>query len=154
MVEADAQALVAIDRLPEEATGNGRIDGAAGVADDDRDAIRRAGEAHRHFDAGLARATAALLEAGHRTSGVYHATASGATTWFGFATAIFEGRKRRVGDPFRVPKLEPITSAEYPTPAKRPKNSMLSNAKLENVFGVRLGDWREALDEALDALPG
>jgi dTDP-4-dehydrorhamnose reductase len=49
--------------------------------------------------------------------------------------------------------LQPITTAEYPTPATRPKNSALSNAKLENVFGVRLGDWREALDEALDALP-
>jgi len=101
----------------------------------------------------LARATAALLEAGPETSGVYHATASGVTTWFGFATAIFEGRRRRVGDGFRVPHLEPITTAEYPTPAKRPTNSVLSNAKLENVFGVRLGDWREALDEALDALP-
>jgi len=94
-----------------------------------------------------------LLEAGPETSGVYHATASGVTTWFGFATAIFEGRRRRVGDGFRVPHLEPITTAEYPTPAKRPTNSVLSNAKLENVFGVRLGDWREALDEALDALP-
>jgi dTDP-4-dehydrorhamnose reductase len=101
----------------------------------------------------LARATAALLEAGPQTSGVYHATASGVTTWFGFATAIIEGRKRRVGAGFNVPQLQPITTAEYPTPAKRPQNSVLSNAKLENVFGVRLGDWREALDEALDALP-
>ena len=101
----------------------------------------------------LARATAALLEAGPETSGVYHATASGVTTWFGFATAILEGRKRRVGEGFNVPRLQPITTAEYPTPATRPKNSALSNAKLENVFGVRLGDWREALDEALDALP-
>jgi dTDP-4-dehydrorhamnose reductase len=101
----------------------------------------------------LARATAALLEAGPETSGVYHATASGVTTWFGFATAILDGRRRRVGEGFRVPRLEPITTAQYPTPAKRPKNSLLSNAKLENVFGVRLGDWREALDEALEALP-
>ena len=100
----------------------------------------------------LARATAALLEAGPETSGVYHATASGVTTWFGFATAIFEGRRRRDAA-FRAPVLKAITTAEYPTPAARPKNSVLSNAKLENVFGVRLGDWREALDEALDALP-
>jgi dTDP-4-dehydrorhamnose reductase len=76
------------------------------------------------------------------------------TTWFGFAGAIFEGRRRRSGEGFRIPALVPISTAEYPTPAKRPRNSMLSNAKLENVFGVRLGDWREGLEEALSALPG
>ena len=102
----------------------------------------------------LARATAELLEAGPDRSGVYHATAAGETTWFGFAGAIFEGRHRQLGEAFHVPRLQPITTAEYPTPARRPKNSVMSNAKLENVFGVRLGDWREALDEALAALPG
>ena len=101
----------------------------------------------------LARATAALLEAGAEHSGVYHATASGETTWFGFAGAIFEGRRHQLGDALRVPQLVPISSAEYPTPAKRPKNSVLSNAKLENVFGFRLGDWREGLEEALAGIP-
>jgi len=101
----------------------------------------------------LARATAALLETGAGQSGVYHATASGVTTWFGFAGAIFEARRRRVGDAFTMPELVPITTAEYPTPAKRPRNSVLSNAKIENVFGIRLGDWREALDEAVAQLP-
>ena len=102
----------------------------------------------------LARATLALLDAARETSGIYHATASGVTTWFGFAGAIFEGRRRRLGEGFRVPALVPIATSDYPTPAKRPRNSVLSNAKLENVFGVRLGDWREGLDEALAALPG
>lgn len=102
----------------------------------------------------LARATSQLLEAGPERSGIYHASAAGVTTWFGFAGAIFEGRRRRVGDAFRVPRLQPIATADYPTPARRPRNSVLSNAKLENVFGVRLEDWREALDEALAALPG
>jgi dTDP-4-dehydrorhamnose reductase len=101
----------------------------------------------------LARATAQLLEAGPERSGVYHATASGVTTWFGFAGAIFDARHRQLGDAFRIPRLQPITTAEYPTPARRPKNSVMSNAKLENVFGVSLGDWREGLDEALAALP-
>jgi dTDP-4-dehydrorhamnose reductase len=101
----------------------------------------------------LARATLELLEAGAERSGIYHASASGGTTWFGFAGAIFEARRRRVGDAFRIPELVPITTAEYPTPARRPRNSLLSNAKLENVFGVRLGGWREGLDEAIDALP-
>ena len=102
----------------------------------------------------LARATIELFDSAREHSGVYHATAAGVTTWFGFAGAIFEGRKRRVGDSFRVPAMVPITTADYPAPAKRPKNSVLSNAKLENVFGVRLGEWRDALEEALDALPG
>ncbi len=100
----------------------------------------------------LARATLELLEAGPGQSGVYHASASGVTTWFGFAGAIFEAQRPRVGEAFVVPTLVPITTAEYPTPAKRPKNSVLSNAKLENVFGVRLGDWREGLDEAIAQL--
>ena len=101
----------------------------------------------------LARATLALLDAGQDRSGIYHATASGSTTWFGFAGAIFEGRRRAVGEGFRIPKLEPIATADYPTPARRPRNSVLSNAKLENVFGLRLGDWREGLEEAIAALP-
>ena len=101
----------------------------------------------------LARATLALLEAGAERSGVYHATASGETTWFGFAEAIFQARRARAGGSFVMPGLVPITTAEYPTPAKRPRNSVLSNAKLENVFGIHLGDWREALDEAMAQLP-
>jgi dTDP-4-dehydrorhamnose reductase len=102
----------------------------------------------------VARATVELLDADREQAGIYHATASGETTWFGFAGAIFDGRKRRLGDGMRIPKLVPIRTAEYPTPARRPKNSLLSNAKLENVFGVRLGDWREGLEEALGALGG
>ena len=103
----------------------------------------------------LARATLALVDAesGPSTSGVYHATASGETTWCRFASAIFEARRRAVGDAFHVPAVVPIATADYPTPARRPRNSLLSNAKLDNVFGVRLGDWREGLDEAIAALP-
>jgi dTDP-4-dehydrorhamnose reductase len=102
----------------------------------------------------IARATLELLEAQREHSGVYHATASGETTWFGFAGAIFDARKRERGEAFRMPRLIPIRTADYPTPARRPKNSVLSNAKLDNVFGVRLGDWREGLEEALAALGG
>ena len=102
----------------------------------------------------LARATVDLSDAQREHAGIYHATAAGETTWFGFAAAIFEGRKRKPGNTLRMPKLVPISTADYPTPAKRPKNSVLSNAKLENVFGIRVGDWREGLEEALDALRG
>ena len=104
----------------------------------------------------LGRLTRALLErepALREKGGVYHATAAGETTWRRFAEAIFAGAARRAGPAFRTPRVVPITTAEYPTPARRPANSVLDNARLEQAFGVRLGDWREGLDEALSALP-
>ena len=85
-------------------------------------------------------------------SGLYHATAAGETTWFGFAEAIFAEWSRRAGAGFRVPRLVPIASREYPTPARRPANSLLDSSRLAGAFGVRLGPWREALVETLSAL--
>src|SRR5438270_586961 len=55
-------------------------------------------------------------------AGIYHLTAAGETTWYGFAQAIFAGWARRGR---RVPVLAAITAAEYPTPARRPMNSRL-----------------------------
>jgi len=104
----------------------------------------------------LGRLTRALLErepALREKGGVYHATAAGETTWRRFAEAIFAGASRRAGPAFSTPRVVPITTAEYPTPARRPANSVLDNARLEQAFGVRIGDWREGLDEALSALP-
>ena len=94
-----------------------------------------------------ARAVAAAKE----RAGFYHASARGETTWHGFAQAIFERRARR--GCFRAPALVAIPTREYPTPARRPANSLLSNAKLEAAFGVRLADWRQGLDEVFSALP-
>ena len=96
---------------------------------------------------------AASLERAKAATGIYHATASGQTTWCGFARAIFEETARR-SKPFDAPQVIPITTAEYPTPAKRPAYSVLSNAKLEGAFGIRLGDWREGLAEAVSVLAG
>lgn len=93
------------------------------------------------------------LERVRAASGVYHATAAGETTWFGFARAIFEAWSRRPGNAFIMPNVIAIASSEYPTPARRPANSVLSNARLAETFGVRLPSWREGLDEALSALP-
>jgi dTDP-4-dehydrorhamnose reductase len=65
-------------------------------------------------------------------------TNGGETSWHGFAEAIrdLEGATTR---------LLPIPTADYPTPAKRPLNSRLNNDKLARVFGVRLPDWKQAL---------
>lgn len=78
--------------------------------------------------------------------GVFHATAQGDTTWHGFASAIFEASAGP------RPVLHPITTAEYPTPARRPANSRLDGAKLEQVFGVRLPHWRQGLERVVAAL--
>ena len=79
------------------------------------------------------------------TSGVFHMTAAGATTWYGFAKAIFA---RAAG---AKPSLIPITTAEYPTPAARPANSVLSNDKFAATFGFRLPKWEQQLDAVMTA---
>jgi dTDP-4-dehydrorhamnose reductase len=82
--------------------------------------------------------------------GIYHMTCAGQTTWHGFAEAIFQRAKtpREQG----WAEVTGIPSSEYPTPAVRPKNSVLSNEKLQATFGVRLPSWQAALDDALQAL--
>jgi dTDP-4-dehydrorhamnose reductase len=84
-------------------------------------------------------------------SGVYHATASGETTWFGFAQAIFEEHSKRPGQAFTAPRLIAIPAREFPAPARRPANSRLSCRKLADTFGVTLTDWRDGLRETLSA---
>jgi dTDP-4-dehydrorhamnose reductase len=85
-----------------------------------------------------------LSEAVLPLSGVYHATGSGETTWYGFAAqAIAELQKHEPGT--KLASVEPIPTSEYPTPAKRPLNSMLDCSKLARVFGWRMPDWRDSL---------
>lgn len=76
-------------------------------------------------------------------SGIYHMTPAGETSWFGFATAILDLRKSQAGA--KRPKLHPIPTAAYPLPAKRPANSVLSNAKLRTTFGVAQPPWNSLL---------
>ena len=74
--------------------------------------------------------------------GVYHLCSSGQTSWHGFASAIIESMPE---EEKKCRTVEGISSAEYPTLAKRPAYSVMSCAKLERVFGLRLPDWRESL---------
>jgi dTDP-4-dehydrorhamnose reductase len=99
----------------------------------------------------IADATARILTLGRegKGEGVFHLTAGGSTTWFGFARAILTATHAERG---RSPKLIPITTEAYNAPAKRPKNSVLSNDKLERVFGFRLLPWEEGLREVLSDL--
>lgn len=71
--------------------------------------------------------------------GIFHATGAGETTWYGFATAIFE-EAAALGQ--RPPEVLPIATADWPTPARRPADSRLDCAKLTRVFGVSLPHWR------------
>ena len=82
-------------------------------------------------------------------AGVFHAAGGGETSWHGFAAAIFAEAARH-GRP--EPSVTPISTAEYPTPAKRPANSRLDCGKLARVFGVRLPPWQPSLARTVDAI--
>jgi dTDP-4-dehydrorhamnose reductase len=90
--------------------------------------------------------------------GVYHLTAAGQTTWAGFAEQILEEYESlaswpadtgEYGSPLLAKRVVAITSEQYQVPAKRPQNSVLSNAKLQSTFGLHLPDWRVQLRLAL-----
>jgi len=76
-------------------------------------------------------------------AGVYHATGSGMTSWYGFAHEVFSLTGKSV-------VLKGIPSEAYPTPAPRPQYSVLSNQKLQQVFGLQLPDWKVSLADTLD----
>lgn len=100
----------------------------------------------------IADVTAAILRIGIAGSAVRHLVAAGETSWHGFAEAIFEEAvSRRLLA--RRPNVIPITTLEYPTPARRPAYSVLDTAALRNDYDVRLPDWRLALSETLDRAP-
>ena len=99
--------------------------------------------------AAIATATARLVESYAASgvnvpSGIYHMTAGGSTSWCGFARAIFSA-----GVLSNPPRLQAIASSEYPTPARRPANSVLSNDRFAHTFGFRLPPWQQQLEEVL-----
>ncbi len=83
-------------------------------------------------------------------AGLYHMTCGGSVSWFGFARAIFARAAQLLA--VKPPALTPISTKDYPTPAARPRNSVLSNAKLHARFAVELRPWESALEETLQAL--
>jgi dTDP-4-dehydrorhamnose reductase len=79
--------------------------------------------------------------------GLYNLTAGGSVSWCGFARAIVEATRARRGG--NAPKVTPITTAEYPLPARRPANSVLSNQKFQRAFGLVCPTWDHALNLCL-----
>ena len=89
------------------------------------------------------RAAATRLLDGGRDHGTFHFCGAGQTSWFGFAQAIFE----LAGEP--RPRVIPIATREYPTPARRPANSVLDSAKFARLYGVIARPWRDSLARCL-----
>lgn len=89
-------------------------------------------------------------------SGIYHMTAGGETSWYDFANAILEEAAKLPATcqwfaaatnklPVITRRVMPIATAEYPTPARRPAYSVLSNARLNRTFSLQLPDWQRQL---------
>jgi len=103
----------------------------------------------------LARVTRAIVDgvvngkygSSESWAGLYHMTCGGSVSWCGFAQAIFARAGALLNG--NAPIVHPIPAAEYPTPAQRPLNSVLSNDKLQARFGLSLAAWDAALDAVL-----
>lgn len=90
-----------------------------------------------------------LIEDGNAPSGTYHFVNAGEASWCEFAREIFVQAETHGRKP---PRVEAITTADYPTPARRPANSRLDTHKLARDFGVTARPWRTAAAEVVDAL--
>ena len=105
----------------------------------------------------IAEATALIVHALHGARaddarfGTYHLTANGHTTWHGFASRIID-HAHRAGLIERAPEVAAITTAEFPTKAKRPAVSVLDTTKLQSTFGLTLPDWSEGLARVMGEL--
>ncbi|MBX9903475.1 MAG: dTDP-4-dehydrorhamnose reductase [Burkholderiales bacterium] len=97
----------------------------------------------------VAETTCAALKAQYRDrSGLYHLTAAGSVTWFGFAKAILDEAKTLQPD-LRMPALIPISTSEYPLPTPRPANSCLDNTRLHTTLGLFTPDWPVSLTQCM-----
>ncbi|MEG3924352.1 MULTISPECIES: dTDP-4-dehydrorhamnose reductase [unclassified Microcoleus] len=85
---------------------------------------------------------------GQETFGTYNYTNSGVCSWYDFAIAIFE-EAAQLGFPLKVQRVIPITTSEYPTPAKRPAFSVLSTVKISALLGTYPPHWRQGLRQML-----
>lgn len=99
----------------------------------------------------IADVTAQIAQADQRPSGTWHLTALGDTAWHGFAEAIMQGAHAR-GLIARVPRVLPIGSDEFPTPAQRPAYSVLDTQTLRDDWQLTLPSWQQGLDSVLDTL--
>ena len=92
-----------------------------------------------------------LIEAGPdpKFRGIFHMTNAGGTTWCGFARAIMAGARKRGA---MAATVEAISTADFPTKARRPRDSKLDTYKIGQIYGIHLPDWQDGLERCLDRL--
>lgn len=99
----------------------------------------------------LANIAIRLAEDRAAPTGTFHLANAGAASWAQFADEIFRQSALRGGPSARV---RPIATADYPTPARRPANSLLATTATRAAFGIELRPWQAALGDILDQLVG
>lgn len=99
----------------------------------------------------IADVTAQVLQHPGQLSGTWHLTASGQTSWHGFAEAIF-AEAVAAGVMTKAPQVQAISSDQYPAPAKRPAWSVLDNRKLQQDFGIVLPTWQAGLQRVMSEI--
>ncbi|VAW53884.1 dTDP-4-dehydrorhamnose reductase [hydrothermal vent metagenome] len=86
------------------------------------------------------------------SSGLYHMTASGLTSWYGFTEEIIKMADKRLITPLAIKNIIAIPTSEYPASVIRPMNSQLILKKLENTFNLRMPDWKNGLELCIEEL--
>lgn len=90
----------------------------------------------------LANTILKIIKENNNAFGVFHYSNEGAISWYDFAKAIFELNKIKI-------KINPITTEDFPTPAERPKYSVLDKAKIKKTFNVDVPIWKDSLKKAI-----
>lgn len=118
----------------------------------ERDQLRVVNDQHGRPTSTSTLAAALLELAATDAAGITHCANAGATTWHGFASAIFaEAQARKL--PLKVKAVEAIPTSAYPTPAVRPQWSVLDTTRTEKLLGRPLPPWQDALAAVFAALP-
>lgn len=99
------------------------------------------------YAADLAEAIMLIISSGKWTAGIYNYSNEGVVSWFDFAKEI----KSLLGSTCVV---KPLTTEQFPTPAKRPKYSVLDKTKVQQVFSIQLKDWKDSLRICVNKLKG
>jgi dTDP-4-dehydrorhamnose reductase len=118
-----------------------------GVVDDQHGSPTSAAD----LAAALLTITVRLIEDDAAPTGIFHFSNAGAVSWAGFAREIFAQSSARGG---AVAGVKPIATTDYPTPAQRPANSLLSHDAIRTAYGIEPRAWQDALSEILDELIG
>lgn len=93
----------------------------------------------------LAEAIMKIIESEPKTYGIFHFSNQPETTWYDFATKIAQFSDSKI-------KLNPITTEQYPTPAKRPARSTMSLDKIENIYHIQPKHWEHSLQDCINIL--